>query len=95
MSFSRIYEQAVLQKGGENEVRARLPRGAAPGELEALLKESSEYHNYDLFLAVYQQKLSQDFDQAFDDLKSSENGFNFLCFYSVALFDTYVRRAYC
>ncbi|HBC33373.1 MAG TPA: 3-methyladenine DNA glycosylase, partial [Marinobacter adhaerens] len=36
MSFSRIYEQAVLQKGGESEVRARLPRVAAPGELEAL-----------------------------------------------------------
>ena len=35
MSFSRIYEQAVLQKGGESEVRARLPRVAAPGELEA------------------------------------------------------------
>ena len=36
MSFSRLYEQAVLQKGGESEVRARLPRVAAPGELEAL-----------------------------------------------------------
>jgi 3-methyladenine DNA glycosylase Tag len=36
MSFSRIYEQAVLQKGGESAVRARLPRVAAPGELEAL-----------------------------------------------------------
>ena len=36
MSFSRIYEQAVLQKGGESEVRARLPRVASPQELEAL-----------------------------------------------------------
>lgn len=36
MSFSRIYEQAILQKGGENEVRARLPAVAEPGELETL-----------------------------------------------------------
>ena len=36
MPFSRIYEQAALQKGGESEVRARLPKVAQPGELEAL-----------------------------------------------------------
>ncbi|MEX2475377.1 DNA-3-methyladenine glycosylase I [Marinobacter sp.] len=36
MTFSRLYEQAVIQKGGESEIRARLPRVSEPGELEAL-----------------------------------------------------------
>lgn len=36
MSFSRIYEQAVLQKGSEAEVRARLPRVAIASELKAV-----------------------------------------------------------
>lgn len=36
MSFSRIYEQAVLQKGGESEVRAGLPRIAKREDLAAL-----------------------------------------------------------
>ena len=36
MSFSRIYNQAAARKGGEVELRAILPRVAAPGELEAM-----------------------------------------------------------
>ncbi len=36
MSFFRLYEQAVLQKGGESEVKARLPRVATAEELAAL-----------------------------------------------------------
>ncbi|MDY6798293.1 MAG: DNA-3-methyladenine glycosylase I [Pseudomonadota bacterium] len=36
MTFSRIYEQAVIQKGGEIAMRALLPRVAEKGELEAM-----------------------------------------------------------
>jgi 3-methyladenine DNA glycosylase Tag len=36
MTFSRIYEQAVIQKGGEVAMRAMLPRVAEPAELEAI-----------------------------------------------------------
>lgn len=36
MSFFRIYQQALLQKGGKKELELRLPAVAKPGTLEAL-----------------------------------------------------------
>ena len=46
-----------------------------PNELEALLDESDSYQNYHLVAAVYEYKLAQDFDQAFEELCALPNGF--------------------
>jgi len=49
-----------------------------PNELEALLEESDASQNYDLVAAVYEHKLAQNFDQAFDELCALPNGFSAL-----------------